>query len=617
MTLHRTRVPLLFVLLCALAAGAPAATNRGCRVPRERIPDDISASLRRHVTALYSDSQAARADAAFAIGGLGKQAAPAVPFLIGLLQDHGRMHDGGLFVWEHPEVPHGLIPTSPGRQAAIALVRIGDPAVGALLEVLKDEKRSRPARRNAAFALGELEVQEAAGPLANGWKGLGTEAIIALGKIGGTVAVGPLIDALEDQWQRLFAQRWLVQLGRPAVEPLTRALHKEAEHSVEARCAMAVVLADIGDRRAVPALIDAVQDQNTQLTWKAGRALASFADPRSGDVLVSLLDHEDWRVRKVAVDGMGRLGDRSLAAKIEPLLDDPDLTVRGHAALALGGLYGAGTPPPVEIVRGVEELLEDQQRFVRESALEALSGFGSPASAPRITPLLEAPEPAVRRRAAEALARVATPEIAGTLAGLLAAEDKMVRRSATEGLERIGSEAIPAVIAEMTRKENSDNERLLNACGSILAGMGRDAIPQLIELLGHPNWKVQVRASGALRSIGEPAVEPVIRTVKKGSNNQRFRAVQALAQMEGPGVQECLTGALKDGAWRIRWAASRALADRKTGDAVDDLIPLLEDDHRRVREAAQQALEKITGKYRGKDPDAWRRWLDERKGNQK
>mgnify|MGYP006281314487 CR=1 FL=1 len=613
MTFYRLRFPLLCVLVGALAFSAPADAKQGCRVPKERIPDDISAHLHRRIISLYSASQAERADAAFALGQLGEQAQPAVPFLIGLLDDHGRMHDGGLFVWEHPEVPYGLIPTSPGRQAAKALVRIGEPAVEPLLEVLKDEKRPRAARRNAAFALGELEVQEATALLAGSWKGLDTEAIIALGKIGGQTAVQTLIDALEDQWQRLFAQRWLVHIGRPAVEPLTRSLREEAEHSVEARCAMAIVLADIGDRRAVPALIEAAKEGNTQLTWKTGRALASFAAPRSRDLFVSLLGHDDWRVRRVAVRGLGLLADRSVAARIRPLLEDPDLTVRGHAALALGRLYTDEKPPPAKVVRGVEKLLEDGRGFVRESALEALGRFGSAASVPRITPLLDATEPTVRRRAARALARMATPEVAGTLVGLLGAEDQTVRRHATEGLERIGSAAMPAVIEEMTKKENSDKDRVLSACGALLAGMGREAVPKLIELLGHPNWKAQVRASGALRSIGEPAVEAVIRAATKGSQNQRFRAVQALAGMEGPGVRKSLIGTLEDGAWRVRWAAARALGDRKTTDAVEHLIPLLEDNNRRVREAARQALEKITGQYRGKDPEAWQRWPAERK----
>ncbi|MDK1032504.1 MAG: hypothetical protein QGD94_10890, partial [Planctomycetia bacterium] len=98
-------------------------------IHKEDIRADISPALRKQIEGLYSAKAKGRGDAAHALGKMGAQAAPAVPFLISMLNDA-----------EHYEAPIGESgkagKTSPGEAAAAALAQIGKPAVGPLIEAL-------------------------------------------------------------------------------------------------------------------------------------------------------------------------------------------------------------------------------------------------------------------------------------------------------------------------------------------------------------------------------------------------------------------------------------------------------------------------------------------------
>ena len=94
--------------------------------------------------------------------------------------------------------------TSPGREAAKALARIGRPALAPLLTALQAE--SPIARGNAAFAIGEMEPREgraeALGRLMQALKdddaGVREACARALGEIEDVRAVEPLVRTLWD-----------------------------------------------------------------------------------------------------------------------------------------------------------------------------------------------------------------------------------------------------------------------------------------------------------------------------------------------------------------------------------------------------------------------------------
>jgi HEAT repeat protein len=138
------------------------------------------------------------------IGALVKIGAPAVGPLIAVLRDSSLSRT----MWYHPH-------------AIEALVRIGAPAVKPLVALLADAKGVRYTAAEVLTKIGAPAVESLIDAL---WtSGLAAKA---LGEIGDARAIKPLIDALNDRRYRFGApgQDALVAIGIPAVEPLTAAL---------------------------------------------------------------------------------------------------------------------------------------------------------------------------------------------------------------------------------------------------------------------------------------------------------------------------------------------------------------------------------------------------------
>ena len=192
---------------------------------------------------LASPDPAARAKAACELRELGSQAAPATAKLLAMLDDASPVDPAvcGERTWRFRG---GQEPTSPGEQAASALVAIGGSTKPALRRTL-----TAPvwvARRNSAWALGALKDSEAVPALIEALKdtdaGVREQVAWALGAIGDRRAVDGLVAALADSAPGVRKQAaWaLGAIGdRRAVSGLTAAL-KDADAGVRRQAAWAL-----------------------------------------------------------------------------------------------------------------------------------------------------------------------------------------------------------------------------------------------------------------------------------------------------------------------------------------------------------------------------------------
>jgi HEAT repeat protein len=80
--------------------------------------------------------------------------------------------------------------------------------------------------------------------------------------------------ASKDGMTRQKARKSLVALGKPAVSSLAQALRNS--ESDQLRWEAAKALGAIGDARAMPTLVKALEDDNTDVTWLAAVALKKF-----------------------------------------------------------------------------------------------------------------------------------------------------------------------------------------------------------------------------------------------------------------------------------------------------------------------------------------------------
>lgn len=149
---------------------------------------------------------------------------------------------------------------------------------------------------------------------------------------------------------------------------------------------------------------------------------------------------------------------------------------------------------------------------------------------------IRSPDPHIRGHSVYMLGVLKDPTHKGILLSAIRDEDKGVRAQAAEAL----------------------------------AGLGGDAVPDLISLLGESDWRIRYRAAEALGKI------------------RLFEAV------------EPLTRALSDEKDHVRYMAAKSLGFLGAGDAVPDLVRLLSDENEYVRRMVVLSLGKI-GEKEGTD----------------
>lgn len=346
-----------------------------------------SSSVPALAESLSDPSEDVRRTAAVALQKFGTYAAPAVPALLGCLQDP----DGG--VREHAANTLGQLGKSGIGGAA------GSPPI--LTEMLKD---SLPAvREAAAVALGRLCTSWKPGAhyaapaalalserLKDEHESVRAAAAASLGHLGAPVATpsaGALTECLQDATAnvRIAAAASLKQLGRAALQALPLlivCLHDENE---EVRAAAAAAVggitagAPVADAApAVNALKHALKDTSTAVCKASATSLGQIgahegtAAQASTAVhaLTRCLKETDAGVRKASASALGRFGPYATSAlpALTERIKDAVPEVRKAASDALG-LLGVHAAPSVTALKA---FMEDSNADVRKKASRAL-----------------------------------------------------------------------------------------------------------------------------------------------------------------------------------------------------------------------------------------------------
>ena len=140
--------------------------------------------------------------------------------------------------------------------------------------------------------------------------------------------------------------------------------------------------------------------------------------------------------------------------------------------------------------------------LAQNEALSALVRAGRPAVAP-LAGLLDAQPAGVRAQAMYALAQIADPSAADAFARGLDDQDERVRAYAATGLAALGSPgALRALLATIDDGAEPAHADVTPAVGA-LAGLGRRAIPALLDLLESERETTRLHAQRALEAILE------------------------------------------------------------------------------------------------------------------
>jgi HEAT repeat protein len=187
------------------------------------------------------------------------------------------------------------------EDATWALVRYGAAATSALLnQIGHDNPR---VRHNIAHALGKLAAGQALAPLMVATQdtdaSVRLKSVYALGQLGDIRAIEAIIERLDDPVQDVqwTAREILEGFGQEALPDLIHALTSE---SMQVRELAASLLGDIADNSAVDPLIAAVETENWQVRFAIVEALGKIGDVRALPVVKRMADDPDHRVRAIA-----------------------------------------------------------------------------------------------------------------------------------------------------------------------------------------------------------------------------------------------------------------------------------------------------------------------------
>jgi HEAT repeat protein len=117
-----------------------------------------------------------------------------------------------------------------------------------------------------------------------------------------------------------------------------RLIHDTRDGDPRVRGAMALTLGRLGDRAAVPVLLQVAEDSDPETQIYALWALGAIRDPAALSTLEAHLQHQDAGIRKMAAFALGQMGDVRAAPRLRVALQDPVEDVTWNAAVALARL---------------------------------------------------------------------------------------------------------------------------------------------------------------------------------------------------------------------------------------------------------------------------------------
>ena len=489
--------------------------------------------------ALRNNNAQVRMHAAKLLGRI--QAENAIPDLIRLLAD----------------------PNSYVKNTAIdALNRIGQPATAPLLEILDTKARNLIPDEDTGFA---TEYQYIASAYIDGlWMkkyriGTLSAAVQALGLLKSEDGVEPLIDELANEELQNNALAALVEMRGVAVLPMIDALKNGTD---EIRVKVADALGQIGDRRAIVPLIEA-------------------------------LDSDPYKeVKAIAAVGLGNIRARGENNKAVIALTNAlsyDDTTATQAAEALGKI-NVSTEDAVQklIIMAMDKQMRET---VRIAAIEALWQLKPEQATQSMLLLMFSNEtsPVIRSNAVKVLSRIQAPESIPVLIWVLSTQFDEI-----SDFQRHMKRKYKTLDALRTQVDSFHIQWTADYPRTNYRTWGElKPIPSLVR-------SEVARALGIIK--GDTVIESLVRALEDdGRATVRQSAAWALGEVKGDATIDPLVTALKkDKQGAVRQEAAIALGKIKGQKVVDPLLDVLRSDkYETTRFQAAVALREIQAGDKG------------------
>jgi cyclophilin family peptidyl-prolyl cis-trans isomerase/HEAT repeat protein len=393
-------------------------------------------------------------------------------------------------------LPRDLADPDPAlrRRAALAVGRLQDTAGTALLLPLLADADAG-VRREAVFALGQIGLAHPAAPGRPAAARAAVETLVLNG----------------DEATAELGLEALGKLGDRAATPIVTSFLVNASATLRGTAALA--LWRLADSTALAPLLQAIDDGDAQVRWKALYALEKIVAPDQVVLLAAMhVDDDEPLARAFAVRTLGRQKSPQATAYVLQKLGDADVGV---------------------VVNAIR-------------ALTLIADTTCGACLPALTRALDAAHPYVRVTAATALA--------GRFAW--AAGDSAATRAALDSLAAGLGDPDAA-----TR----------GACATaLLARRGAQALPLVRPLLADSSVYARVAALQALAALPDSVSVPLLvaRLAPGTALFERMTAAEALGTLKTRAVAEPLRAALADSSMLAVAAAAGALQEMADSASV-------------------------------------------------
>jgi len=256
----------------------------------------------------------------------------------------------------------------------------------------------------------------------------------------------------------------------------------------EIRINSAWALGQIGDHKAVPALLEFIANRSQYLSpWEGEFALI---------LRTSALES--------VIKALGKLEDRSAVEPLIDLLKDKNL----KSELCIAACQTLGTLKDQSALPILTELAVDGVEDVRGAAVEAIGDIGDPWCIDSIYDALEDPSAFVRKEAVIALGKLGTGDDVDVLIDILkdGDEDDYIKKEVCSAILKIGTDSIAAITEDYIKNyEYNNGSSYMNSKYwiPILKKIGDDSLKPFLKLLEKPRdhsseWLMAVSALGAL-----------------------------------------------------------------------------------------------------------------------
>jgi HEAT repeat protein len=379
---------------------------------------------------------------------------------------------------------------------AAALSEAATPqAVPPLIKLLNDPEVE--VVRAAAAGLGRTGDPSAAAPLFALLQKTPSLRQSVLDAIGRSTSAPGIVKLLETT-DNVDLQRSLVSVLRemhdPRVADAFAKLLNSADPDIKETSALA--LAELGDSRSVPMLLELAKSPDRTTALDALDALALVARPEVADALIPLLKDNPGR-RAGLLKAIGKSGSTTAGAAVLKELDGDDVEA---AAFALGDLkyepaYSkllgmVKKPPNVDFSKPsipTEEIVRD-----REIAIRALGRYGKPQAIPALATIVEDQGDSAKLRAiaGQVLGQIADQATLGEIIGKAKnqALDEATRTYYVQGLWMADAQSLSGQLTELLQPSvPGDIRRSAALAIGYAADPANDQL--LLDLLRNPDVK--------------------------------------------------------------------------------------------------------------------------------